>query len=169
MGSLECEVQRLLNASMAHSTHTTYERGVLYFDVFRSEIGFNKEWPAPIQHIVAFIAHLSITGKAASSINTYISALSYIHKLNGWPNPSDNFIIKKLREGSRRQDRRLDTRRPITIHMLHKLSQVLQSISSSSYEEYLFRAAILIAFFGFLRVGEFTASSKNAEVNHIIH
>ena len=74
----EMETQRLLTASMATNTHATYKRGVVSLELFRSKIGFENLWPAPIDHIVAFISGLSIEGKAPSTINTYISALSYI-------------------------------------------------------------------------------------------
>ena len=74
--------------------------------------------------------------------------------------PSDNFVVRKLREGCRRQYRQADGRRPITLPVLQKLSS-LSELCSSSYETYLFRAAFSLAFFAFLRVGEFTLATKN--------
>ena len=168
MGSLELETQRLLAASMASNTHATYKRGVESFDSFRSKLGLDIKWPAPIDHIIAYIASLSIECKSPSTINTYISALAYIHKLNGWQDPTDNFIIKKLKEGCKRQDKRSDCRRPITLPILRQLSQLLQGLCQSTFESSLFRAAFLLAFFGFLRVGEFTVTSKNGDVSNIL-
>lgn len=168
MDFIENEVHRLLDSSLASSTLATYKRGVNSFDSFRREVGFNSQWPAPVQHVVAFIAHLSIEGKSPSSISTYSSALAYVHKLNGWSNPCDNFIIKKLKEGARRTGRQPDSRRPISLTMLRQLSHNLSGICSSTYETTVFRTAFLLAFFGFLRVGEFTALSNNAHAHNIL-
>jgi hypothetical protein len=161
MGPLEDETLRLLEASMASSTHTTYMRGVGSFELFRKELGLNVEWPAPVHHIIAYIAHLSIEGKAPSTICTYVSAISYVHRMNGWSDPSDNFIVQKLKEGSRRRDKRPDSRRPISLPILRQLVLLLQGICGSTFESCLFKVAFLVAFFGYLRVGEFTVVSKS--------
>ena len=137
------------------------------FESFRKQLGVSNSWPAPVAHVTAFIAQLSIDGKAPSTISTYISAISFMHKINGWCDPTTNFIIKKLKEGSRRlKGHNGDSRRPITVDILGRLCNLLQSICSSNYEAILFKAAFLLAFFGFLRVGEFTDVSKNANNRH---
>lgn len=169
MGPLEEEALKLFDASLAPSTHATYRTGVKKFDSFRQKLGLTQAWPAPIAHIVSFIAQLSIEGKSHSSINSCVSALSFTHKINGWADPSDNFIVKKIREGSRRCQGSLpNSRRPISLQILRQLVQILPGICSTVYEECLFRAAFVLAFFGFLRVGEFTAKSKNAPVHNIL-
>jgi hypothetical protein len=118
--------------------------------------------------MVAYISHLSLEGKAPSTISSYTTALAYVHKINGWVDPTDNFLIKKLREGARRDDNRSDNRLPITLDILGKLASCLPAVCSSSYEVILFRAAFSIAFFGFLRVGEFTTASKTGRWDNIL-
>lgn len=168
MGALAIESQRLLEASMAKSSHSTYSRGVNSFDAFRVNVGFNQAWPAPVQHIVAFIAHMSLEGKAPSTINTYVSAISYNHKVNGWVDPTDNFIVHKLKEGCKRLNGRVDGRIPITLNILEQLVRVLPNVCNSSYETALFKASFLLAFFGFLRVGEFTCISKRGDASRVL-
>lgn len=168
MESLGIEARRLLDASLAKSSHVTYRRGVDSFDIFRSDMGLAKVWPAPIQHIISYISFMSIEGKAPSTIDTYVSAVSYVHKINGWDDPSQNFVIQKLREGCKRQDKRVDHRRPMTITILGQLSANLYVVCNSSYECCLFRAAFFLAFFGFLRVSEFTAPSKKGDTSRMI-
>lgn len=136
--------------------------------MFRSKLGLNSLWPAPIDHIITFIANLSIEGKAPSTIATYTSAIAYVHKLNNWPDPCDNFIIVKLKEGCKRQDRRSDCRRPISLPILRQLSHSLVGLCHSTYESLMFRAAFLLSFFGFLRVGEITVISKKSDTSHIL-
>ena len=166
--TLELEAQRLLASSIAAGTRSTYTTGIRNFEQFRISIGLGCLWPAPEQHVIAFIANMSLDGKAASTIDTYIAALSYKHKVNGWLDPSNNFLIKKLREGCRRQNRNSDLRRPITIPLLRALCSSLAGICHSSFEEALFRAAFSLAFFGFMRVGEFTADSKMCDTCNIL-
>lgn len=168
MEDLDTEAQRLLHASLAKSTHSTYNRGIDNFEKFRMVLGLQNVWPAPVQHVINYVSHLSLQGKAPSTIDTYIAALAYIHKINGWINPTDNFIIKKLREGCRRQTQRVDGRCPITLPILTSLLGSLPSLCSSSFEVALFKASFSLAFFGFLRVGELAAASKTARWDNIL-
>lgn len=103
---------------------------------------------------------MSLIGRAPSSINSHISALAFVHNINGWVDPTSGFLIKKLKEGCRRTSPRLDSRLPISPPILAKLIQSLPAICNSEYEATLFRSAFLLAFFGFLRIGEFTCPKK---------
>ena len=169
MDSINEEARRLLGASFSSSTWGAYFRGAEQFQQFRLRLGLPQLWPAPSTHIAAFIACLSLEGLAPSIIGMYSAAVAYIHKINNWPDPTDNFLVHKLREGSRRSGRSTDTRRPITINLLGKICNVLGGITSSLDEAALFRAAFLLAFFGFLRVGELTASNKSGDQSRILH
>ena len=168
MESLDLEAQRLLEASMAKSSHATYSSGVNRFGEFRAGLGLNEVWPAPLQHIISFISHLSLERKAPSTIDTYVNALSFFHKINRWEDPTDNFIVKKLKEGAKRGNKQADSRRPITMDILGKLVNSLSGLCSSSYEVLLFKASFCLAFFGFLRVGEITAVSKKGGVANVL-
>ena len=147
----------------------TYRRGVESFDLFRQCLGVTCAWPAPIPHVIAFLSHLSIEGKAPSTIGTYLASIAFVHKVNGWIDPTDNFVVKKMREGSRRLKGQPDCRSPITISILNHVCQSLNGFCTSVFEVSLFKAAFLLAFFGFLRVGEFTAISKNSDSSRILN
>ena len=75
-------------------------------------------------------------------MSTYTSSISQVHKLNGWDDPCNNFIISKLKEGDKRAGKRPDCRRPtcITLQILRQLIHALDGICSSRYELVLFRA-----------------------------
>ncbi|XP_038064538.1 uncharacterized protein LOC119739488 isoform X1 [Patiria miniata] len=162
MEAINTEALRLLGASFASSTWGTYSKGVEQFIQFRHHAGLPPLWPSPCGHIAAFIAHLSLEGLAPSTIGTYTAAAAYVHKINGWPDPTDSFIVRKMREGCRRQGRRCDPRRPITAELLEKICNILRAITSSNLEAALFCAAFSLAFFVFFRVGELTTASKSA-------
>lgn len=160
MDSLNNAAQQLLGNALAANSQVSYRRSVSKFENFRSEFKLGAIWPASIQHVVHYVSFLSLKGLAASTIATQLSAISYVHKINMWVDPTDNFIIRKLKEGCRRKDGRGDSRLPISLPILQQLVLALPHICQSSFESSLFRAAFCLAFFGFLRVGEFTAVSR---------
>lgn len=99
-------------------------------------------------------------GYAPSTITTYISALSFISKLYNRPPLTQSFMITKLLEGCRKRNPTTDTRRPITPQILHQLVTALQTTQSVHYNRVLLASMWLLAFHGFLRIGEITSRSK---------
>ena len=98
----------------------------------------------------------------------FSTALTYCHKINGWADPTDNFIVHKLKDGCCRQHYCTNVRWPITVPLLGCMVHALHSVCSSSFEVPLSKAAFVTAFFFcFLQVGEFTAASKAADPAHI--
>lgn len=158
----------MISASLATSTWTSYNRAVIKFIKFRHDWELGSTWPVSTSVVAAFLAYLSTQGLAASTIFANLSAIAFVHKINGWLDPTDSFIIRKMREGTKRLNPSSDFRRPITFSILKLLIGALPSLCKSSYEVSLFRAAFSLAFFGFLRVGEFTCASKNSDPSRII-
>ena len=146
---------------MAPSTLSSYTRAVHSFsDFVHAQYGTSVRWPIDESKIVAFIAFLSLKGMAAKTISVYIWALSYVHKLNSLPDPTNNFLVRKLLEGVKRSKVSIDNRLPLTFDLLTKLVGATQYICSNAVEVALFKATYTIAFFAFLRVSEFTVKSK---------
>ena len=161
MGTLEDEVQRLLSKSLAKGTFVSYRKSLEKFCEFRDTTGLDNIWPSCFQQVAAFIAHLSLTGLAASSINSHVSGISFVHKINNWPDPTNNFLIQKLREGCKRDNKAQDSRCPITLPLLKRLLETLTQVCRSDFEFVLFKTAFTLAFFAFLRVGEFAKTQCN--------
>ena len=97
---------------------------------------------------------------APSSISLHLSALAYVHKLQGMPDPTDSFIVKKMISGVHKLRAKPDTRLPITPDILRRMLDKLQFIGASKYTLRLLTAMFLLAFFAFLRVGEITVRSQ---------
>jgi hypothetical protein len=72
------------------------------------------------------------------------------------PDPTSSFLVSKALQGLARLNKTIDTRYPITISILEKLLAALLSVCSSPYEGKLFASAFVLAYYGLLRVGEFT-------------
>lgn len=161
MEPLSAEVERLLNNSMAPQSWRTYDNAEKSFCNFRFQYNLPNIWPVPHYDLINFIAHLSVSGQSPSTVSTYVSAISYLHKIRGMSDPTKLFIIGKMIEGLKRKKSKTDARSPITLNLLHQLIPALSSVCSSQYESVMFKAAFSLAFHAFLRVGEFTAASKS--------
>ena len=162
MDRLKIEADRLLALSIAPNSHKAYSTAWQAYEKMCTEINAPATLPISRSQLIAFIAHLSISGKQASTIVVYISGLAFLHKSKGFPDPSDCFIIRKMLEGCRRDRPRVpDFRHPITHDILKHAVSGCQAVCYTVYDACMFRAAMVLAFYGFLRVGEFTAPSVN--------
>ncbi len=59
---------------------------------------YRKEIVVPISdsHIIMFIAHMEERGYARATIRTFISALSYPHKIRSLPDLARGWVVKKM-------------------------------------------------------------------------
>lgn len=110
--------------------------------------------------LALFIAFLHERNYAPSTVNTYVSAIGYSHKLYGLPNPAKVFFILQMLKGYGKVGFRLDTRLPITLPILHRLLLAFETVASTPYQVALFKGMCSLAFFAFLRVGEMTARTS---------
>ena len=92
---------------------------------------------------------------AASTANTYISALGYSHRLAGVHDPTKVFwVIEMLKTWV--------TFRHSIAHNPSYPSLHFATICGSDYRRYLFTAMCTTAFFGFLRIGEITYCPRSS-------
>lgn len=109
--------------------------------------------------MVQFLACLHEKSYAPSTLASYCSGIGFMHKINGFADPTDDFVIRKILEGCRRLNKRTDSRLPIRKHLLEQICNALPHACSNNYEAKLFTAAFKLAYYGMLRVGEFTFTS----------
>lgn len=152
-------MSRLLMASSTSNTHKTYRTGWRAFCSFKHH-RFDSNIPASSEDVRHFIAWLSLQRMAPSTIATYVAGVGYFHKIRSWPDPTQDFLVTKLIAGCRRDNSTNDNRWPITLPVLTRMLQALPHACNGQYEVVLFRAVMLCAFFGFMRIGEFAAISK---------
>lgn len=154
-------MNRLVSAAFAPTTQAAYKQGIQAFNHFRAAHGLVEDWPVSSQQVIQFAAHLSLQGRAHTTVRTYLAGIGTKHKLHGWKDPTDNFLLKKLLQGMTKLDSRQDKRKPVTYQMLKSLISALPSICDNVYEQKLFAAAFTLAFFGFLRVSEIVGQGKS--------
>jgi hypothetical protein len=129
-----------------------------------------KKHKAPLYDLLFYIAYMSHTGLSASTITTYISGISTMHKVNGHTDNTKSFLVTKILEGSKRKNSpKGDLRLPVSMNLLKRLIQSLPFVCTSVYESTMFASAFSLCFFGLLRVDEITSQSKGRGGKHVIH
>lgn len=116
--------------------------------------------PISARRLAQFIAVCHHKGLKPSSITTIISAISYIHQLNGYRNPTQAFLIKQLIQSVKKMSV-ADNRLPITLPILKVLLRTLKAVVSDKFDRRMLRAMFVVAFFGLLRIGEISQTSSN--------
>lgn len=151
-----------MQSSLQSSSLPTYQRAWNLFHRFNCLTfpGLPLKFPITVPMFCLFIAYLYDLKYAASTVHTYVSALSYSHKLSGYPDPSKAFVVVQMLKGYSKLNARLDSRLPITIPILHKLLRCASLLPLTKYQILMFQAMCSTAFFAFLRVGEITFSSS---------
>lgn len=151
---------KLLEASVTHNTHQSYKTAMSVFQKFHKKIyKTSPEFPINVAQVIYFVSWLHMEGKSHNTINTYVAGLSYYHRLNGFTDPTQFFIIKKLIKGAQQLSSTPDIRLPITPQILQKLVQAVKYTVSTKYNRLMLRAMFTLSFFAFLRVGEISAKS----------
>lgn len=160
---LESVAQTLTDKALSPSTHKIYERALQQYSNFvKNHFQGASVLPSCTQHVILFIAKCFEDNLAASTVLTYISALSYFHKINNMTDSTNNFVVKKCLQGYQKSKNSCDSRRPITYGILKKLISSLAFTANSHFLRILLKAMYLLAFHALLRVGEFTAKTANS-------
>ena len=157
----------MLGEALSSSTRTTYSSGVRqYLDFCFAHNLATKEnlLPAPTEeNLVYFVA--SLQGNVQyQTVKLYLAAIANFYVEQSMPLRTDNMyqlhrILKGIKRTSSSQQR---TRRPITIEILSQISDLLRPAFSPELDTVMLWAAFTLAFFGFLRVSEFTYSSSKS-------
>ena len=105
---------RLLNAALIEGTRHAYKHAVTSFTAFSTtHFPASSVFPASIGALAAFVAHLFSQNYAPATLLTYMSALSYVHKLADMADPTQHFVIKKLLVGAQKLAAKPDTLYPL--------------------------------------------------------
>lgn len=71
-------------------------------------------FPMSSEHIVLFISCCYQKQLSPQTMTTYLSALAHFNKMEGYPDPTQDFIVKRTLQGFQKLKARPDTRLPIT-------------------------------------------------------
>ena len=154
-------MRTLLSSSLTAGSRRSYQRAWIIFRQFYRQFYGSDDplLPVPTTCLPLFISYLTFRKLTLSTITSYLSAISYVHKLRGLHDPTKSLLIQKLLTAlSRRQP--VDIRLPVTRPVLHELVRALSFTNSSAFQRSLFSALFLVAFYGLFRIGELTTKSN---------
>ena len=163
-------VSELLLTSLAPSTMTGYARAwtLLGQCMHHIDIPFHGISSLPLSSdlMLMFIGYLHLINYAPASIVSYVSAISYVHKIKNLPDPTSLFVVQRLLSAITKTNQTTDPRLPITLDILTNIITSLQHTDNSHHNQCLLRAMFTVAFFGLMRIGEITSDAAcQAAVN----
>ena len=145
---------------MTKTSKTVYARAWALFDMFIKCFHNNPfvsvSLPLTPEQIIHFISYLNLFHLAPATITTYITAISFIHKMRNIYDPTAVFCVQKILCAVNKLHGKDDSRLPITLILLSRLSSAISEAVRNKYHKVLLKAMFNIAFFGLCRIGEIT-------------
>ena len=163
MGHLNDKARTILSCAISNRTKK------IYFHYWKQYVTFCRETDVPFSFPVSeacllnFLAHLMFKGYKVGTVASHASALAYIHKLFGHADFSGSFFLKQFLKGANNfsvDNNQPDSRLPITFSLLSKIILSLPKVIINTYERVLFATMCILAFQGFLRIGEICVKSS---------
>ena len=104
--------------------------------------------PFSAHDLALFIAYLAKSKYSASTVFTYISSISYVHRLGSFPDPTQSSTVKLALKGhSKLNPSVADSRLPITLPLLERIVTAFSSTVSGDYHRKLMSAMYTMRFF----------------------
>lgn len=152
------DVKRLLDNALAPATKSSYSNALKHYKRFHTSFYLGTPLlPVSSVKLAQFIAYCNAQSLKPTTITSYVSAISYVHKINALPNPVDAFAIRKILYGLRKASPP-DKRKPFDIPLLRALVRTLKVVCPDCFNYAVFKAMFLVAFFGLFRAGELALS-----------
>jgi hypothetical protein len=158
-----------VNSSVARATWAKYSSGYNAFCDFESVTGEKYSWPLSPEVWRAFIVWCHhYRNLSANSIQTYLSALKFVHVIRGLPtrhlteDELSKLLLKGIEHVSTSFKTKPNTRRVMTFPLLNLLGQRIAATDWPSLDKQVVWAAALTSFFGTVRLGEILASEEKS-------
>ena len=138
------------------------------FGKFCNTHGLPDTVPISASVLALFIPHIHRARYSPATVSSHISAIGYIHKLQGGSDPTTTFLVQKLLSACHKLSKQFDLRIPIDKPMHSKLLGALDFTVPGKHHRALYKAMFCLAFHTFLRIGEMTVQSANATNSNFV-
>ena len=154
---------QLLQASLSATSLNTYRRPWQILQESKTDkLQLQTPlFPVSTHTLALFIAFLAEQKYAASTVASYISALSYPHRLASLFDPTMSEMIQLALRGYSKLNPSADSRLPIALPILEDIILACEHTKSSLHSRKLIQAMYAIGFFAALRVGEITSRASS--------
>lgn len=130
----------LAENALTVSTRNAYNRAKLMYNFFLSKYFTGAPlFPMSSEHIVLFISCCYQKQLSPQTVTTHLSALAHFNKMKGYPDPTQDFIVKRTLQGFQKLKARPYTRLPITPVILQKIVNALPQCTQSFIKEHFLR------------------------------
>ena len=159
------KAHKLMLTGLAKSSRNTYSAGQRRYLHFCQGAKI-KAIPTSEHALMLFITHLAVSNASHGTIKVYLSAVRHMHICRGWHKhfrkqltPRLLLILRGIKK--RQADIHPGKKRlPITIQLLGRIRHLLSK--QPSYVNTTLWVMCCLAFFGFLRVSEFTILTEGS-------
>ena len=158
-------IAHLTVAALAPSRQATYDRAWEMFASFCTTYGISNFLPSNVSTIALFLSFLFTQSFSPRTISTYLSALSYLHKISAQEDTTQAFVVQKMTARTYRLRNTFDIRLPITHSILNQIIDSVPQVTADEYDHKLYIAIFLVAFSAFARIGKLIcAPSQTTEL-----
>ena len=171
-----------INRSIAASTHRQYSACLTRYVKWCFSLNL-QAFPVCLHNLILFVSDLA-TKSFFANIKVHVSAIKFFSLINGYmsfQNYNRLYLTMRGIKGARKNKFKKPKRTPITLNILKEIKLNLFNSSYVFEDKLMIWGAMMLAFFGFLRVSEYTAARTQSfdpestlcfndiTVNHLIH
>ena len=166
---LHCMAQLYYNNGLVPTTRSTYATGQQRYTAFCRLINVLPT-PATEQILMLFATHLTTTNISYAIITVYLLAIRQLHFTQGSLQYFNQQLTPRLQQtlkGIHKTQTATNPQRPrlpITVDIMQDIKHLLLH-KSRSYTNTMIWAACSLAYFGFLRVSEFTIPARTSMIS----
>ena len=148
--------QQLLSLNdLLHASHKIYDRALQHFNEFSIHYLHSPlQITIPEANVALYASYAHNKNWAHSTIASQLSAIAYIHTMQGFTDPTKNILVRKVIHDIARLTPSYGIRLPITEAILTRLCDALNYLLNFNYERKLFQAMCTTAFYCLARTGE---------------
>lgn len=158
----------LINSALRPSTRLSYVKTWHNFLDFLTNLNYPTKLPIDNHAVGLYITHIWRSNLKPSTIRTYLSAISYFHKIHGQDDPTNSYFVKQVIKGAtRQQSPSYKKLKPLSKLILQKVLTVINTIYVTKYQQCLYKALISLSYCACLRAGEAVISTSGAHTLHI--